>query len=184
MNFVKFLRTPFLTERLRWLSQKLDLHFFLIFCMKLDSHKVGKVTKLNFWKKSQKCGFCGFDKSLVHLYVLFLLGRQITYGILTFCKICMGGKNLVSWVMAQKPLDQSELSILSTTISHKRVEAWSWILCMWLDIHRSNKFTQLFEVGVVRHAWACPKLCQIMSQLHLRDELSDKDSFLYLVRNP
>ena len=26
------------------------------------------------------------------------------------------------------------------------------IFCMWLDIYRSNKFTQSFQVGVVMHA--------------------------------
>ena len=43
-----------------------------------------------------------------------------------------------------------------------------------LDIHRSSKFIWSFQVGVVRHVRVCPKLCQIVSQLHLKNEFSCK----------
>ena len=45
---------------------------------------------------------------------------------------------------------------------------------MWLDIHRSNIFIGSFQVVMVRHARTCPKLCQIVSQLHLENELRYK----------
>ena len=49
---------------------------------------------------------------------------------------------------------------------------------MWLDIYRSNKFTQPFEVGVVKHGWALPRSCQIVAQLYLKNELNQKVVFL------
>ena len=49
--------------------------------------------------------------------------------------------------------------------------------CMQLDIHRSNKFIQIFQMGAVKHAYACPNLCQIVSQLYGRSELSCKVVF-------
>ena len=53
--------------------------------------------------------------------------------------------------------------------------------CMWLYIHKNNKFIQSFQVGVVRHACSCPKLCQIVSQLHLKNRLSFKVGFFHVV---
>ena len=49
--------------------------------------------------------------------------------------------------------------------------------CIPLEIHRSKKFTQSFQVIVVRHVWACAKLCQIMSQLQIENELSYEVGF-------
>ena len=60
---------------------ELARQFFQIICMKLDGHEARKLTKLNFWKKvpsgqedpkkSQKWGFWGFDKGLIHSFLLF-----------------------------------------------------------------------------------------------------------------
>ena len=33
-------------------------------------------------------------------------------------------------------------------------------------------------MGVAKYVWVCPKLCQIVSQFHLKNELSYKDVFL------
>ena len=55
---------------------------------------------------------------------------------------------------------------------------------MLLDIYRSNKFTQSFQVDVVSHARACPKLCQIVSQLHLKNKVGYKVGFLRELRDP
>ena len=52
---------------------------------------------------------------------------------------------------------------------------------MWLDIYKSNKCTQLFEVDIVRHIWASPKLCQIVMQIYTKNELSCKVGFLHVV---
>ena len=38
-------------------------------------------------------------------------------------------------------------------------------------------------MGVVIHAWACPKLCETVSHL-LKNEFSYKVSFLLVVRDP
>ena len=40
--------------------------------------------------------------------------------------------------------------------------------CWWLDIHKSNKFTKSFQVGVIRLAWECPKWWQVSCQLLLK----------------
>ena len=64
--------------------------------------------------------------------------------------------------------------------------AWSYLvkskkLFMWLDIRKSNKSTQTFLVGVARYAWAYSKLCQIVSQLYLKNGLNCKFDFLDIV---
>ena len=41
---------------------------------------------------------------------------------------------------------------------------------MSLDIHRNNKVALLFQVCMVRHDWACPEWCKIVSQLHPENE--------------
>ena len=51
---------------------------------------------------------------------------------------------------------------------------------MWLDIHRSHKIIQSFQVGVGEHAWTCPKLCQIISWLlYIKNELSCNACFFF-----
>ena len=54
---------------------------------------------------------------------------------------------------------------------------------IWQDIHRSNKYSWSFQVDVVKHAWTCPKLWQIVSQLYLKIGLSCEVSFLHVIRN-
>ena len=56
--------------------------------------------------------------------------------------------------------------------------------CMLLDIHRSNKFTQSFQEGVVRHDWVCPKLGQKVSQFHLKNDVICKVVLWHVVRDP
>ena len=75
--------------------------FFSVFsCINLDIHRVRKVTKLDFRKKilvsqqgAKSLGkdFWGFDKNVIHLYVLFYLNN----GLLVFCTNQMSGKNLI-----------------------------------------------------------------------------------------
>lgn len=59
-------------------------------------------------KNGPKIIFWGFDKNLIHSYVLDLLGYESTNDSLTFCKNDMSGKNLVLRVIIQKLVDQSE----------------------------------------------------------------------------
>ena len=86
---------------------EIDHQFFLIFYMKLESHKIRKVTESNFFKKPvhikrahngpkmpQKWGFCCLDKNLIHSCEFFLFEYQVTNGFL------------------KKPLDQSKCRIL------------------------------------------------------------------------
>ena len=84
-------------------------------------------------------------------------------------------------IMVQKPLDQS-----GCTISYKRFLRYEveFLYVIRHLYYRSNKFTFSFQLGVVRHDWACSKLCQIMSQLYLNMELSYKAGFLHVVRDP
>ena len=49
----------------------------------------------------------------------------------------------------------------------------------WLDVHRSQKLIQLFQVGVVRHGYACPTCFKTMSQLYLKNALSYEVDFLH-----
>ena len=41
-----------------------------------------------------------------------------------------------------------------------------------LVIHKRNTFTQFFQMGVVRQVWAWSECCQMVSQLHIKNELS------------
>ena len=82
-------------------------------------------------------------------------------------------EKLNSWVMVQKPLDQSECRILWSTISRKRVGLWSRIFV--------NKCTQSFQLRMIRNVWAWPKGCPIVSQLYLKSELDYKVGFLHVV---
>lgn len=77
---------------------------------------------------------------------------------------------LASWLITMQ--DSLKYNIPQTS--------WSMKLkfCILLDIYRSNNFTQSFQMGLVRHPWACPELCEIMS--HLKNELSYKVFCLWL----
>ena len=51
-----------------------------------------------------------------------------------------------------------------------------------LVIHRRNTFTQFFQMGVVRQVWAWSECCQMVSQLHIKNELSyEVDKYIYLI---
>ena len=109
------------------------------------AHEVPKIRFLRFWQKNNQ------------FICTILLKYESANGLLTFCKNYMSGKNLFFWVL--KPQDCILCSISQTR--------WD-IKCkfMWLDIHRSDKFIQSFQVGVGRHTWAYEKLFQIVCQLH------------------
>lgn len=68
--------------------------------MRQDCPKNG--TKLRFW---------GFGKNLIHFYVLFFLNTKVLMVFLLSTKMRIRGKSS-SWVMAQKPLNQSQYRIL------------------------------------------------------------------------
>ena len=44
------------------------------------------------------------------------------------------------------------------TSSQEWVELWSWFFCMWLDVDRSYKFSQSFQLG------ECGQACQEWSE--------------------
>ena len=46
-------------------------------------------------KMTQKWGFRSFDENLVHWCALFIVYNESPYGLLSFSKKCMSGKNLV-----------------------------------------------------------------------------------------
>ena len=90
---------PFATENLR-----IGLSVFLIFCIKLQRHKIKKVRDPNFEKKFlrvrrvqtvPKMKFLGFRKKLTHSYEFFLLHYESTNFLLTFCKNHIIARNLV-----------------------------------------------------------------------------------------
>ena len=52
-----------------------------------------------------------------------------------------------------------------------------------VTIRKSNKFVTSFQVDAVSYAQTCPKLSQIVSQFHLKNELSKNVSFWHVVRS-
>ena len=85
---------------------KMAYQFFLIFCMKLGSHKIRKTMKPYFWEKvqvNQESLGClkndpknevlgGFDKNVIHSCALFFFEYESANDLLTFCKKLMSGK--------------------------------------------------------------------------------------------
>ena len=121
--------------------------FLLIFCMKLDSSHVRKVTKPHFCFKKNlslpKWGFLGFGKNLIHSYVFLFLENEVTDGVLTFAKTtCLEEIWFLSYGLKTPRLIRMQDSL------NYNVSKTSWAIKlnfdMWLDIHRSNKSTQLF----------------------------------------
>ena len=51
--------------------------------------------------------------------------------------------------------------------------------CMWLYIHRSNKFSQVLQVDVIRHVRVCPT-CQGMPKVKPRLRLSWAITFFFV----
>ena len=82
--------------------------------MMLDSRKVWKVTKLDFWKKNSSEKQKQPDKNLIHSYVFFYLNMKVLMILQLSVKKCVGktGEKYDSWVVVQKPLDQSECKFL------------------------------------------------------------------------
>lgn len=135
--------------------------------MKLFTHEVRKVTAWflkrspvdsggpkNSQKMDQKWGFWGFCKNLVNLYAFFLFEYKSTIGILTFCH--MSAEKLHVW-------EKSDPWIMP---KNQLVE----LRCCIFECG-NNKFIQSFQEVVIRHAWTCPKLCQVVSQLYFKNEL-------------
>ena len=86
---------------------RIELSVFLILIF-FKLNKVRKVARLDFWKNvplvqespknskiAPQSGFWGFDKNLIHVYVLFILYYESTSSLLTFCENHMPGKNFV-----------------------------------------------------------------------------------------
>ena len=96
------------------------------------------------------------------------------YWYLTFCNNHMSGKNMVLRLWSWNHFTNQNVGFFKLQYVKN--------VLRWLEIqsNRSNKFIQSFPVGVVRHVWACPKLCQIVSQLHLKNELRYKVRFLHV----
>ena len=155
--------------------------FFHIFCMKLDSQKERKLMKHNFWK-NVPWGHEGPEKPKNEVYgvwqthnllMFFKLEYKGTNGLLTFCKNHVFGKNLV---LIYGPKTSKPIRMQDS--SNYNISQTSWNLklnfCMLLDIY---KIYAVISSGVVRHAWACPKLSQLVTQLHLKNELSYQVGF-------
>ena len=122
-------------------------------------------------KKSQKWMknevFLGFWQHSYPLICIFFTWNGSTNGLLTSKTACLRKIWFLSYVTIRM---QASLNY--------NISQTSWVMklnfCMWLDIHRRNKFTKAFQLVVVRHVRACPKLCRILSQLHLKNKLSYK----------
>ena len=116
------------------------------------------------------------------LCIHFFLEYESTYALLAFSKKINCLVKSGSWG------PKTSKSIRMQDSLNYNISQMSWNLKfnfrMWLDIHKRNKFTQSFQVGVVRHAWGCPKLCQIVSQLHLKNELRCELCFWHFGRDP
>lgn len=119
-------------------------------------------------KMAPEWDFSSFDKNLIHTFLLeYNSTRKIkflSYGPQNFRPIIMH----YSWNL-----------IISQTS-----RGMNLILCMWIDIYRRNKLNWSFQVDLVRHDWAYPKLGQIMSELHLKNELSYNIGSSHVLRGP
>ena len=137
-------------------SQNWLISFFLIFCMMLDSYKVRKVTKLDFSKKSRWIRNAQKVPKMAQKWGnpfrrTFFLEYESTIDIVIFCKTHVWEK-FGSWVKVQK----TPRPIRMQFSSNCNISQTNWSVKLnffvWLDIHRSNKFIQTFQVGVVSHA--------------------------------
>ena len=86
----------------------------------------------------------------------------------------MLGKNLVNDLKTSRPIRMQDF--LSYNISKTR-RGIKFKFCIGLDIQRSNEFILSFQVNVMMHTLPCPKSWQIVSQLHLKNELNYKFGF-------
>ena len=103
------------------------------------------------------------------IYNLFCFNTGVSM-VLTFCKNNMFQKNLVLelWSKNLKANQNAGFSKLEYLTNKLKLNFWIWL-------ERSMNTTNvswLLQVGVVRHAWICPKWWQIVSQLCLKNELS------------
>ena len=156
--------------------------FLLIFCIKLNSHKVRKVTKSDLAKKNlvrlerpvaQEWGFWGFDKNLITIFT-WLWKYQWSSNFL--------GKPHVSKKMVYALSSSRPIRLWGFLNCNNPQISWVNFLCE-VRGNRINRFKQSFQVCVVRHGWAYPKLCQIVSQLHLKNDCSFEVDFLHTVRD-
>ena len=129
------------------------------------------MTKPDSWRKVTFMRF--LQKS--HPFIsTFLLEYEIPIGILTFCQNHISGINI--WFLSYIPKIARPIR-MQDSLSYNTSQMRRGLLLnffMLLDIHRSNKFIQSFQMSVVRHAWSCSKLWQIVSQLYLNNKLSYK----------
>ena len=92
----------------------------------------------------------------------------------TICKDLLSGKKLVLDLSSKKlqTNQNTDFSILQYEVN----------FLFAVTIHGSNKFSTSFQVGVLKHAQTSPKLSQIVSQFHPKNELSYKVSLWHVVR--
>ena len=125
----------------------LELAHQVDFLLDVENHKVRKVLDLDFWKKAltgleepkmiQKWPknelFLGFDKNLIHSYVLF----YFSMGLLIFYKYLMFGKNLVLelWFKRSRPI--------------RMQDSLTYIFFSRLDIHK--KICMAISSGCCRY---------------------------------
>ena len=89
------------------------------------------------------------------------------------------------WFLSYNPKTSRPIRIQDSLNFGISETSWGMKLnfCMWLDIHQNNKFSQFFQVDMIRFDWACLKLSEIMSQLHLKSSWIEV-VFLHVVRDP
>ena len=125
-----------------FMSKKSDEARFL----KNRPYGSGVSKKSRKWPKNEVLVVLGKLKS-IHIYFFFCLNLKVLNGLLAFCKNCMSG--------------------LHMTALRYEVE--------FLYLIRYTEKQQIYlviSVGVVRHAWACPKWYQIVSLHHPKNELN------------
>ena len=150
-----------------WGDVRIGSSFFSDF-LREGSHKVRDLTKPDFWHFKSYVGSAGpkkVPKMTPKMRVLRVLTKIKSIHMYFFY---LNGKvPIVFWLSAKTscPRKIFFLSHGPKIVRPIRIQYssnYSVRFCIWLQTHRSNKFTQSFQVGVVRSAWACSKLCQIV----------------------
>lgn len=123
-----------------------------------------------------------FDPSPKNYHSVFcLLFYILFFGVMTFYVNMKVIKISELFAKTTKPGKIYFLSYdpkwMQDATSHNGDKVWNWIL--YVARHRNNKFDHWFQVSVVRYVQAYAKFVQIMSQLHLKNELIYK--FIFLV---
>ena len=123
-----------------------------------------------------------FLYSPVHIY-FFLLGYENTDGFVTFCANHMPGENLV-FELGSKNLQTNQNSgIFKAHYLRKDLRHEVELLYVIKHPQKQRIYSVMTSLLARHDSRACPKLGQIVHQVHLKNYLNYKVVFLHVVRD-